>query len=86
MTGDPFPCSEAPHVFRIHPATLPKQLEHLAELAFDLRLIGSKTMSNIWRRLDPEAWSRCNNPYMVLQHAHQEQLEQAAADEASSAN
>ncbi|MGO8751829.1 MAG: DUF3417 domain-containing protein [Thermoguttaceae bacterium] len=61
---------------------LPKRLERLAELAFDLRLIGSKTMSNIWRRLDPESWVRCNNPFMVLQYAHQELLEQAAADEA----
>ena len=60
---------------------VPKQLERLTELAFDLRLIGSKTMSNIWRRLDPDAWVRCNNPFMVLQHAHQELLEQAAADE-----
>lgn len=60
---------------------LPKQLERLAELAFDLRLIGSKTMSSVWRRLDPDAWIRCNNPFMVLQHAHQERLEQAAADE-----
>ena len=60
---------------------LPKPLERLAELAFDLRLIGSKTMSQIWRRLDAEAWSRCNNPYMILQNAHQEVLDEAAADE-----
>jgi len=38
-------------------------------------------MSSVWRRLDPEAWIRCNNPFMVLQHAHQELLEEAAADE-----
>lgn len=60
---------------------LPKKLERLSELAFDLRLIGSKTMSNVWRRLDPEAWVRCNNPYMVLQHAHQDNLERAADDQ-----
>ena len=60
---------------------LPKPLERLAELAFDLRLIGSKTMSQIWRRLDAEAWSRCNNPYMILQNAHQKVLDEAAADE-----
>ena len=60
---------------------LPKPLERLAELAFDLRLIGSKTMSQIWRRLDAEAWSRCNNPYMILQNAHQELLDEAAGDE-----
>ena len=50
---------------------LPKPLERLAKLAFDLRLIGSKTMSQIWRRLDAEARSRCNNPYMILQNAPQ---------------
>jgi glycogen phosphorylase len=59
---------------------LPKKLERLAELAFDLRLIGSKTMSNVWRRLDPDAWVRCNNPYMVLQHAHQDALDRATKD------
>ena len=60
---------------------LPKPLERLAELAFDLRLIGSKTMSQIWRRLDAEAWSRCNNPYMILQNADQKILDEAAGDE-----
>ena len=60
---------------------LPKPLERLADLALDLRLIGSKTMSQIWRRLDAEAWSRCNNPYMILQNARQKVLDEAAADE-----
>ena len=59
---------------------LPKPLERLAELALDLRLIGSKTMSQIWRRLDAEAWNRCNNPYMILQEAPQKILDEAAAD------
>jgi glycogen phosphorylase len=59
---------------------LPKKLERLTELAFDLRLIGSKTMSNVWRRLDPEAWVRCNNPYMILQNAHQDDLDKATKD------
>ena len=57
---------------------LPKPLERLAELAFDLRLIGSKTMLQIWRRLGAEAWSRCNNPYMILQNADQKTLDEAA--------
>jgi glycogen phosphorylase len=59
---------------------LPKPLERLGPLAFDLRLTGSKTLSQIWRRLDPEAWDRTNNPYIVLLHAHQERLEEAASD------
>jgi len=40
----------------------------------------SKTMAEVWRRLDPEAWDRTNNPLMVLQHAHQDRLREAAHD------
>jgi hypothetical protein len=50
--------------------SLPKPLERLGPLATDVRLTGSKTLANLWRRLDQEAWDRTNNPYIVLQHAH----------------
>jgi starch phosphorylase len=60
---------------------LPAALERLGPLAYDLRLAGSKTMAQVWRRLDPEAWDRTNNPHIVLLHAHQARLEEAAADE-----
>ena len=60
---------------------LPKPLERLTELALDLRQVGSKTVGQIWRRLDPDAWVRCNNPYMILQNAHQDRLDEAAADD-----
>jgi starch phosphorylase len=59
---------------------LPKQIEWLAGPALDLRLSSSKTLAQIWRRIDPEAWDRTNNPWMVLQHAHQDRLEELAAD------
>jgi glycogen phosphorylase len=61
---------------------LPRELERLGPLAFDLRLAGSKTMARVWRRLDPEAWDRTNNPYIVLLHARRERLEEAASDPA----
>ena len=61
---------------------LPRELERLGPLAFDLRLAGSKTMARVWRRLDPEAWDRTNNPHIVLLHAHRERLEEAASDPA----
>jgi starch phosphorylase len=61
---------------------LPPALERLGPLAFDLRLAGSKTMAQVWRRLDPEAWDRTNNPHIVLLHAHQDRLDEAAADPA----
>jgi starch phosphorylase len=47
----------------------------------DLRLSASKTLAHIWRRIDPEAWDRTNNPWMVLQQAHSDRLEELAADE-----
>ncbi len=59
---------------------LPRSLERLGPLAYDLRLTGSKTLAQIWRRLDPEAWDRTNNPHIVLLHAHQSRLDEAAAD------
>jgi starch phosphorylase len=61
---------------------LPKRLEWLTEPAFDLRLSSSKTLAQIWRRIDPEAWDRTNNPWMVLQHASAARLEELAGDEA----
>jgi starch phosphorylase len=60
---------------------LPAPLERLADLALDLRVNDSKTLSQVWQRLDPEAWVRCNNPYMILQNAHQTRLEEVAADQ-----
>lgn len=60
---------------------LPKELEPLAELSLDLRLTGSQLATRIWQRLDAEAWERSANPLMILQNAHQDRLEEAAADE-----
>ena len=59
---------------------LPPALERLGPLAYDLRLAGSKTLAQVWRRLDPEVWDRTNNPHIVLQEAHQAELDEAAAD------
>ncbi|MBM4061309.1 MAG: glycosyltransferase family 1 protein [Planctomycetes bacterium] len=61
---------------------LPKQLQPLAELAFDLRLSGSHVASSLFERLDPEAWDRTRNPYTILLHVPQERLEEAARDRA----
>jgi len=60
---------------------LPSALKRLGPLAFDLRQTGSKTMGHVWRRLDPEAWDRTNNPHIVLLHAHNDRLLEAAADQ-----
>ncbi len=60
---------------------LPEELEPLAELSLDMRVTGSRLASRIWQSLDPEAWERSSNPYMILQNAHQDRLEQAAKDQ-----
>jgi starch phosphorylase len=60
---------------------LPKGLEGLFELALDLRWNKRIIYDQIWERLDPEAWERTHNPYMILQSISREQLEAAANDE-----
>lgn len=62
--------------------SLPKGLEGLYELAFDLRWTGGQITDRIWEMLDPEAWERTNNPYMILENVSQERLEEAARDDA----
>jgi starch phosphorylase len=57
---------------------LPKGLEGLAELAIDLRWSGSQQTDRLWEMLDPEAWERTTNPYMILQNVSQDRLEEAA--------
>ncbi len=57
---------------------LPKGLEGLAELAIDLRWSGSQQTDRLWEMLDPEAWERTTNPYMILQNVSQSRLEEAA--------
>jgi starch phosphorylase len=59
---------------------LPKQLQPLAELAFDLRLSGSHLASSLFERLDPDAWDRTRNPYSILLNVPQYRLDEAAQD------
>jgi starch phosphorylase len=60
---------------------LPPELQPLAELSLDMRLTGSQLATRIWESLDPEAWERSTNPFMILQNAHQDKLDAAASDE-----
>ena len=61
--------------------TLPKGLEGLLELALDLRWNKRMIYDQIWENLDPEAWERTHNPYLILQNISQERLEEAGKDE-----
>jgi len=59
---------------------LPSGLEGLANLALDLRWTVRQTTDKIWEMLDPEAWEKTKNPYLILQNVSQARLEQAARD------
>jgi glycogen phosphorylase len=53
----------------------------MADLALDLRWTTSQLTRGIWQQLDPEAWERTENPYLILLNAAQGRLEEAARDE-----
>jgi starch phosphorylase len=61
--------------------SLPHGLEVLYELALDLRWNERCAADLIWERLDPEAWERTNNPYMILENISEERLEEISQDE-----
>jgi glycogen phosphorylase len=60
---------------------LPEELADLADLALDLRWMGSRLAGRIWERLDAETWERTKNPYILLLTTPQARLEEAARDE-----
>ncbi|OPX79812.1 MAG: Carbohydrate phosphorylase [Methanosaeta sp. PtaB.Bin039] len=60
---------------------LPEGLEGLADLASDLRWNSMALGERIWQRLDPDAWSRSSNPYLMLQNVSGSVLEAAASDQ-----
>src|SRR5690349_5941647 len=61
--------------------SLPEGLEGLADLALDLRWINSPASNHLWATLDPEAWERTQNPFMILQNISRDRLMEAARDE-----
>jgi glycogen phosphorylase len=61
---------------------LPPELEHLRELAYNLRWTWDHQTINLFRRLDRDLWeSSGHNPVLVLGTISQERLNEAAADE-----
>src|SRR5512137_2813464 len=58
----------------------PGNLEHLSELALDLRNCWDHTTDPIWSRLEPELWSLTHNPWVVLQTASHSKLRVLLAD------
>ena len=59
---------------------LPEELEGLLDLALDLRWTWSHATDRFWQQLDPEAWEKTQNPYLILQNVSSSRLQAAAAD------
>jgi starch phosphorylase len=59
---------------------LPKGLENLADLAFDLRWSWSHATDKLWERIDPELWNTTGNPWLILQMVATTRLEELGAD------
>ena len=60
---------------------LPPGLEGLADLALDLRWTVRQTTDRVWELLDPEAWEKTKNPYLILQNISKSRLYELAKDE-----
>jgi starch phosphorylase len=56
--------------------------DSLAELALDMRWSWNHTTDQVWRQLDPVLWALTHNPWVVLQTASREKLQQDLADPA----
>lgn len=63
------------------PTELPG-LDTLTELALDLQWSWNHAADTLWQQLDAELWDRTHNPWVVLQTASREVLEQRLADPA----
>jgi starch phosphorylase len=69
-----------------HPAysLLPTDIEGfdgLAELALDLRSTWNHATDAVWRQLDAELWAVTQNPWVVLQTASRDKIQQVLSDE-----
>ena len=58
---------------------LPTEIEgfdSLAELALDMRWSWNHATDEVWRQLDPDLWEITHNPWVVLQTASRDRIEQ----------
>lgn len=54
--------------------------DSLADLALNLRWSWNHSTDKLWRELDPELWELTNNPWVVLQTASRDKIQQVLAD------
>lgn len=62
------------------PRELPEQLSTLTELALNLRWTWNHALDGLWKAIDPELWERTHNPWMILQNASQQRLDELCRD------
>ncbi len=54
--------------------------DSLAELALDMRWSWNHATDEVWRELDPKLWDITNNPWVVLQTASRDKIQQVLAN------
>ena len=59
---------------------VPKELEDLVNLAFDLRVTWSHLGDMLWRTINPDIWDATQNPCVILQNTPRERFEKLAKD------
>lgn len=62
------------------PRELPSALAPLADLALDLRWSWNHASDALWRTIDPDLWEATGNPWLIMQSASGERLEELAGD------
>ncbi|WP_247256877.1 alpha-glucan family phosphorylase [Pseudomonas moorei] len=62
------------------PRELPEQLSTLTELALNLRWTWNHALDGLWKAIDPELWERTHNPWLILQNASQQRLDELCRD------
>jgi starch phosphorylase len=68
-------------VRRFLPRELPAGLEHLTELAFDLRWNAGDSAADLWRAMDSGLWEATRNPVMILESVSRARLLALAGDD-----
>ena len=68
-------------MFAFLPRTLPEKLSVLTELALNLHWTWNHALDSLWETIDPELWERSHNPWVILQNASKERLDELALND-----
>jgi starch phosphorylase len=66
-------------IYNLLPAEI-EGFDSLAELALDMHWSWNRATDEVWRQLDPELWAITHNPWVVLQTASRDRIEQLLGD------